>query len=923
MEELDLIADSYKHTLRSLGYRHNRKTSSWEPIRSNIEADRNGGYKNSKWENERNYSSDDNNRPILSNSWKEAKKSNKKVTVDSARNRMKKRPELNEEEEEDDGDNLDRFHPSKKENNATIVKSKITAESEDVRKAERDLESEDSDIIRQPTHQKVTSTGNQTHQKGIEEAVSDGDVTAGKKRKDFFHPSKDDSFDRTTEITQKSKQSARGSTIIEVASMGSGKAREIRPIVVQSTTATPTLSVADDDNREPSSPTDASAAPKKLEKETPPRGNFATITDSKSSSPPDSVLAVTNKSEMSTFGGPTSTGVISVDSLMPGTKSRSASKDDYKADRYSNASPSHAASYGEVKASASSSKSALANTFPMRAAVSESKNENDSLLKSSSGIYHISNSSMDMESFEDHSSFADLEPLASKLITKPPTPTASQVPRVSKNELYLEDSEDYRDDLHPASPSPFKRMQEESKVSSLDGSHPASYRSSGRSTPLSMRGMEERNHDPYEQEDATQNDNMRRIMQGVDNPDDEEYSQSFVSSVASPRRMIDTSRSTVLELNFDTVGPGNIHSDLNSGPNSFAHVSGPPTRDYPSSKSSPMLMNYEVGSFTRRGGGDDDAVLMGTSKFAHTGAFTFSDASSSHKSRLSGTENIEKDSLGGTFQHTDATRSEENLTSFFDESSHQQIPQGNFSIQEGSSFDNYLDRRTPSVSELSRIDSSNNQGNDMTMDSAGNDRFSSNMTEDVHPPPGQLRWEKGRAPLDLIELAEAFEVHVSGMKVYPGVFPSNLPVYLEIEFLETKSPASHIVRLDNSDLPVSVSYSTCKFQAIYVSYFIFYVHLINFVFVFCLDMSFTEGTVQILSEEIQELQDKMSIQINVVDAETKEPIGQAIVEPWIMIENGVNILRKDVELFDYDMRSRIGDMVVDVKGYLLFCKYGR
>lgn len=88
-------------------------------------------------------------------------------------------------------------------------------------------------------------------------------------------------------------------------------------------------------------------------------------------------------------------------------------------------------------------------------------------------------------------------------------------------------------------------------------------------------------------------------------------------------------------------------------------------------------------------------------------------------------------------------------------------------------------------------------------------------------------------------------------------------------------------------------------------------------------MSFTEGNVSILKEEIEELQDKMSIQINVVDADTKEPIGQAIVEPWIMIENGVNILRKDVELFDYDMRSRIGDMVVDVKGYLLFCKYGR
>jgi hypothetical protein len=88
-------------------------------------------------------------------------------------------------------------------------------------------------------------------------------------------------------------------------------------------------------------------------------------------------------------------------------------------------------------------------------------------------------------------------------------------------------------------------------------------------------------------------------------------------------------------------------------------------------------------------------------------------------------------------------------------------------------------------------------------------------------------------------------------------------------------------------------------------------------------MVFNEGTAPILQEEIQELQDKMSIQINVVDAESREPIGQAIVEPWIMIENGVNILRKDVELFDYDMRSRIGDMVVDVRGYLLFCKYSR
>ena len=88
-------------------------------------------------------------------------------------------------------------------------------------------------------------------------------------------------------------------------------------------------------------------------------------------------------------------------------------------------------------------------------------------------------------------------------------------------------------------------------------------------------------------------------------------------------------------------------------------------------------------------------------------------------------------------------------------------------------------------------------------------------------------------------------------------------------------------------------------------------------------MAFTEGTAPILREEIQELQDKMTIDINVYDAETKELIGHAIIEPWIMIENAVNILRKDVELFYCSPTSRIGDLVVDVKGYLLFCKYAR
>lgn len=65
-----------------------------------------------------------------------------------------------------------------------------------------------------------------------------------------------------------------------------------------------------------------------------------------------------------------------------------------------------------------------------------------------------------------------------------------------------------------------------------------------------------------------------------------------------------------------------------------------------------------------------------------------------------------------------------------------------------------------------------------------------------------------------------------------------------------------------------------------------------FVFIFAADMVFNDKTSEVLREEIRELQDTISFQINLISATTKEPVGQAIVELWTLIEHGVNILRQ-------------------------------
>ena len=57
-------------------------------------------------------------------------------------------------------------------------------------------------------------------------------------------------------------------------------------------------------------------------------------------------------------------------------------------------------------------------------------------------------------------------------------------------------------------------------------------------------------------------------------------------------------------------------------------------------------------------------------------------------------------------------------------------------------------------------------------------------------------------------------------------------------------------------------------------------------------MMFSEEQSELLIEEIEELDDAISLQVHVLDADTQEIVGSANVELWTMIEDSINMLRK-------------------------------
>lgn len=295
--------------------------------------------------------------------------------------------------------------------------------------------------------------------------------------------------------------------------------------------------------------------------------------------------------------------------------------------------------------------------------------------------------------------------------------------------------------------------------------------------------------------------------------EDDEYSDSFVTNInLSPRpgdnnrrnergrgenddggdrSVIDTSKSVIVDFDLDSM----------SAPPTFttttrtASRSGPPTRENTKenlmfrSTSPEELMNLALprrSLVTDNNMDGDDNVLLGTAKYSST-----LDGTGKSSSRLSGTDQMDKDSLNGT-NNNDNNRSDSR-----DEMSPYLLQQLN-----GNNNNNNPAHQQNEFEQLS-YDSI------LAVEDSRTDRV---LPEGDSTAPGTLRWETGKAPLELLELSEAFEVHIGGLR-----FNSNNPVmkmvrdvYLELEFLDTRSVPSEEIRLRSDGNIVPISYSSRK-----------------------------------------------------------------------------------------------------------------
>ena len=86
------------------------------------------------------------------------------------------------------------------------------------------------------------------------------------------------------------------------------------------------------------------------------------------------------------------------------------------------------------------------------------------------------------------------------------------------------------------------------------------------------------------------------------------------------------------------------------------------------------------------------------------------------------------------------------------------------------------------------------------------------------------------------------------------------------------------------------------------------------------DLVFDDRTLPMLEDEVRELQESITCQINIYSItgeDSRTLLGQAIVELWVMVEDSCNILRQEIDIFTSDMTNVIGSAVVDVKGHRL------
>lgn len=404
---------------------------------------------------------------------------------------------------------------------------------------------------------------------------------------------------------------------------------------------------------------------------------------------------------------------------------------------------------------------------------------------------------------------------------------------------------------------------------------------------------------------------------------DSNYAQDFDDSVAG----VDTSRSLIVDLDFpmdDDIQPpkstskfGSTNSqrntpnyksrkyddfdfedddEMNMGtlrpPSTGGGVtiqeslmdisgmeSGPPTRDFPSDRSSPSttvnfgtISSHHPGGTRFRDDQDDDMVLMGTSKFAS------GTVDSSLKSRLlstNGTENFEKDSLGGTFGSAGAAsailnghrkdtlsplndsitppplsgvgpdrglaemsydsvlgddKSEplEQPSEYTYDNTFEQVTGETFSVQgdgstllntnnntmDDSEVQHALNNPTSQSTYNDTVESMEYSLSGPRIEEAGYNTLKSNATGDTATTPLSdsmlLQWNVGKAPIDLLELASAFEVHISAVRLNDFMLSSVSVIAADVEFLDFKSPLSPSITLRQDGIIQPISFFARK-----------------------------------------------------------------------------------------------------------------
>ena len=162
---------------------------------------------------------------------------------------------------------------------------------------------------------------------------------------------------------------------------------------------------------------------------------------------------------------------------------------------------------------------------------------------------------------------------------------------------------------------------------------------------------------------------------------------------------------------------------------------------------------------------------------------------------------------------------------------------------------------------------------------------------------GQLEWLMGRSPLDNIEVGQALDVLVSGVRLERDSVDLYSNIFIKIEFMSAVSGSSNVIKTSNKNSIQPVNFAS---------------HIL-----------FDRQTSMLLSDEIDSAGEDLCLYINVYDADNNRICGQASVFLYSMIESSTSLLRQEIEIVAIDDNdNNIGTIIVDIRGYQLLKRCG-